>query len=245
MKTYVIEDEEPALQRLQSMLQEITDIEIIGHSASGKKAIIEIDAIKPELLLLDIHLTDMSGLDVLQLIKTKPAVIFTTAYDQYAVQAFELRAVDFLLKPYSQSRLEEAISRVRENENAPAAINNLLAHWQPPASYLTRFASRIGDKIFMFSEDEIVYFISESKFVYACLENQRYLLNNTLSQLETRLDPEKFFRIHRSSIVNLNYVRKIEADNSGGYEITTADNKNSKLSVSRTAGKALRKKLGW
>ena len=245
MRTYIVEDEKPALQRLQNMLTEIPEIDIIGSTASGREAIVEIDTLQPELLLLDIHLSDMSGLDVLQLITSTPAVIFTTAYNQYAVQAFELRAVDYLLKPFSRERLQEAISRVREKKTTPEALKELFAQWQPPANYLTRFASRVGDKITMFTDDEVVYLTSESKFVYACLEEHRYLLNYTLSQLETRLDPEKFFRIHRSSIVNLNYVRKIEADSSGGYTITTLGRRPANLSVSRTAGKVLRNKLGW
>ncbi len=244
MKTYLIEDEKPALQRLQGLLEQIGDIEIIGTSGGGKQAILEIDALQPELVLLDIHLADMSGLDVLQLIKSKPAVIFTTAYDQYAVQAFELRAVDYLLKPFSLERLQEAISRVRQKTEKPA-IDELIARWRPPQACLTLFASRFGDKIIIFSDDEIVYFTSENKFTYACLENRRYLLNPTLSQLQARLDPEKFVRIHRSVIVNLNYVHKIEADSSGGYTITTRDKNKSQLPVSRSAGKSLRKRLGW
>lgn len=245
MRTYIIEDEKPALQRLNNLIEQIDDIEIVGSSGNGKQAILEIDALQPELLLLDIHLADMSGLDVLQLIQAKPAVIFTTAYDQYAVQAFELRAVDYLLKPFTLERLQEAISRVRDENRAPAALEELIARWQPPKTWLTRFASRFGDKIIVFTQDQVVYFNSENKYTYACLDNKRYLLNLTLSQLEERLDPEKFVRIHRSAIVNLNYIRKIEADAGGGYTITTQDSNNSQLPVSRNAGKALRQKLGW
>ncbi|MFQ5584509.1 MAG: LytR/AlgR family response regulator transcription factor, partial [Calditrichia bacterium] len=135
IRAIIVEDEQPAADRLMNFLKKEGDVKVVGIYASGKEAAEQIDAITPDLVFLDIHLSDISGIDLLRLISHKPAIIFTTAYDQYAIQAFELRAVDYLLKPYSEERLNEAVERVREHlagkENPMQQIQDLLVHWQP------------------------------------------------------------------------------------------------------------------
>ncbi len=249
---YIVEDERPALDRLMELLQEAQDLEIVGNAASGREAAEQIEALKPELVFLDIHLPDISGIDLLRLLSHRPAVIFTTAYDRYAVQAFELQAVDYLLKPFSEKRLNEALEKVRKQRSAgkdlPAEMENLrrlLASWNPLPDYLRRIPSKTGDKILILPDDNIVYFASENKLVFAFLADSKHLLNYTLEELQARLDPEKFFRIHRSTIVNLNYVKTIEPWFAGGYRMTVNDKNRSELTISRQAGKLLRQKLGW
>ena len=124
-------------------------------------------------------------------------------------------------------------------------IKNLLSQWSPQKEYLTRIPSKIGDKIYIINEDKIVYFASDQKLVFAHLEDTKYLVNYKLEELSARLDPEKFFRIHRSTIVNLNYVQTIEAWFGGGYKMKVRDKQNTELTISRAAGKLLRQKLGW
>jgi DNA-binding LytR/AlgR family response regulator len=249
IRAFIVEDEHPALQRLQEFLQRIPDIEIVGSEASGKKASDQIEAVRPDLLFLDIHLSDISGIDLLHLLSHQPLVIFTTAYDKYAIEAFELRAVDYLLKPFSEERLKEAVGRARErltaNEAPAEGIMQLLSNWNPQKDYLTRIPSKIGDKIYVLPDDDVVYFASEDKLVFAYLIDAKFMLNYTLEQLQNRLDPDKFFRIHRSTIVNLNYVKTIEAWFGGGYKMKVKDKKNTELTISRSAGRALRDKLGW
>jgi two-component system LytT family response regulator len=176
-------------------------------------------------------------------------VIFTTAYNQYAIKAFELQAIDYLLKPFSFERLKVAIKRAKEvlegNFSSQQNIKNLLSQWSPQKDYLTRIPSKIGDKIYIINEDKIVYFASDQKLVFAHLEETKYLVNYKLEELSARLDPEKFFRIHRSTIVNLNYVQTIEAWFGGGYMMKVRDKQNTELTISRAAGKLLRQKLGW
>jgi DNA-binding LytR/AlgR family response regulator len=249
IRAFIVEDEHPALQRLQEFLQRIPDIEIVGSEGSGKKASDQIEAVRPDLLFLDIHLSDISGIDLLHLLSHQPLVIFTTAYDKYAIEAFELRAVDYLLKPFSEERLKEAVGRARErltaNEAPAEGIMQLLSNWNPQKDYLTRIPSKIGDKIYVLPDDDVVYFASEDKLVFAYLIDAKFMLNYTLEQLQNRLDPDKFFRIHRSTIVNLNYVKTIEAWFGGGYKMKVKDKKNTELTISRSAGRALRDKLGW
>lgn len=249
IRAFIVEDEQPALERLKDLIDEITDVEIIGSNPSGKEAVQQIDSLKPDVLFLDIHLTDISGIDVLRLISHQPAIIFTTAYNQYAIEAFELRAVDYLLKPFSKERFEEAVDKVREklqpDQDMTSTFKQLLQSWQPGKDYLTRIPSRIGDKIYILPDDEIVYFKSEDKVVFAYLADSDFIVNYTLEELQNRLHPDKFFRIHRSTIVNLNYVKTIEAWFGGGYKMKVKDKRNTELTISRSAGRLLREKLGW
>lgn len=248
--TFIVEDEKPALERLVNFLEEYDFIRIIGNAASGEKAAAEIDRLKPDLLFLDIHLADISGIDMLNLISHKPKVIFTTAYDNYALEAFNLHAVDYLLKPYGPERLNEAIGKAESQiqQNAPAQLEQLktmLENWRPAAEYLRRIPSRIGDKVYIFSDDDVVFFNSENKLIFAHLVSEKFMLNYTLEQLQSRLDPEKFFRIHRSTIVNMNYIKTIETWFAGTYRMIVKDAAKTELTISRVAGRELRKKLGW
>ena len=249
IRAIIVEDEQPAAERLQAFLKQVPDVEVVGVYASGEEAAHYIDVLKPEVLFLDVHLTDISGIDVLRIIRHKPAIIFTTAYDQYAIEAFELQAVDYLLKPFSEERLQKAIERVREryspDKDPTEKIRELLAHWQPQQPCLRRIPSRVGDTIYILSDDDIVYFATENKLVFAYLTEKKYIINYTLEELQARLDPEKFFRIHRSTIVNLNYVKTIDAWFGGGYKMTVKDKRGSELIISRSAGRQLRQKLGW
>jgi DNA-binding LytR/AlgR family response regulator len=249
IKTLIIEDEKPAMDRLLGFVEDIPDMEIIGTTDSGKIAAKMIDEMKPDLLLLDIHLADISGIDLFHLITYKPLVIFTTAYNQYAIQAFELQAIDYLLKPFPQERLELALARARDKLEGGIQqdknIRKLLTQWAPQHDYLKRIPSKIGDKIYILNDDKIVYFASEQKLVFAHMEDTKYFVNYKLEELTARLDPEKFFRIHRSTIVNLNYVQTIEAWFGGGYKMKVQDKLKTELTISRTAGKLLRQKLGW
>ncbi len=249
IRTLIIEDEKPALDRIRRFLATLPDIEILDSTDSGKIAAALIDELKPDLIFLDIHLSDISGIDLFHLISYKPLVIFTTAYNQYAIRAFELQAIDYLLKPFSLERLKVAVNRAKEtldgNLSSEQNIKHLLSQWSPQKDYLKRIPSKIGDRIYIINEDKIVYFASDQKLVFAHLEDTKYLVNYKLEELNARLDPEKFFRIHRSTIVNLNYVQTIEAWFGGGYKMKVRDKQKTELTISRAAGKLLRQKLGW
>jgi len=249
IKSVVVEDEKPALERLMHFLNQIPDVEIIGTCTSGKDAAYLIDMEKPDLVFLDINLPDVSGIDLLHLITHRPLLIFITAYNKYAIKAFELQAIDYLLKPFPQQRLEMAVQKAREklaNKQDPvSSLQKLIASWAPHKNYLRRIPSKIGDKIYILPEDDIYYFASEDKLVFAHLVDSKFLINYRLDELQARLDPEKFFRIHRSTIVNLNYVKTIESWFAGGYRMKMRDKMMSELIISRSAGKVLRQKLGW
>ena len=252
IRTFIVEDEPLAALRLSEFIGLEADLEIIGQASSGVEAAEQINRLEPNLIFLDIHLEDISGLDMLRLTTHRPAVIFTTAYDQYAVKAFELNAVDYLLKPFDQPRFQTSVAKARQQLSVKQAgpetaeqLQKLLHQWHPAGHYLTRIPSKRGDKIQIFADDDIVYIASENKLVFAFMKNSKHLLNYTLDELSERLDPEKFFRIHRSTIVNLNFVKTIEASFGGGYRMTVKDTPASRLAVSRSAGKLLRQKLDF
>jgi two-component system LytT family response regulator len=249
INTLIVEDEQLALERLSLLLRDNPDIQLIGSARTGQEAAALIDSQKPELVFLDIQLPDLSGLDLLHIISHQPLIIFTTAYNQYAVQAFELQAVDYLLKPFSPDRLNSAIKRVKEKigQEAPAldAIKNLLVNYGTLKEYLIRIPSKLGDKIYILSDDDIIYLASEERIVFAYLYETRFMVNYTLDELQARLNPDKFFRIHRSTLVNLNYISMIETWFAGGYRTKMKDKKGTELIISRASGKLLRQKLGW
>ncbi|GAB4337398.1 MAG: LytTR family DNA-binding domain-containing protein [Calditrichia bacterium] len=248
IRVMIVEDEKPAAKRLKQMLENFPDLQIAAVAHSGKEAIAQIDQIKPEALFLDIHLGDISGIDLLRVVEHKPRVIFTTAFDQYAVEAFRLCALDYLLKPFDMERLAEAVSRLRRalsSQSAAADVQNLLNNWQPEKSFLRRIPTRQGEVIQILQDDDIVFFNTENKLVFAHTVNKKYLINYTLEELQKRLDPETFFRIHRSTIVNLNYVVSIVTWFSGSYKMKVRDKAGTELMISRSAAKELRQKLNW
>ncbi len=249
ISTLIVEDEQPALTRLEKMLSDYEDITILDTCMTGKSAVTAIDREKPDVIFLDIHLPDFSGMDVLKLISHKPLVVFVTAFQEHAHEAFELQAIDYLVKPFSAERLDAAMHKLRDKikigEDNTQLINNLLSNLQSKQNFLRRLPSKIGDKIYIMTDDEIQYVTSENKMVNAFTESSKYLINYTMDELQNRLDPEKFFRIHRSTIVNLNYVALIETWFAGGYRLTIKNKDRTELLISRSAGKKLRQKLGW
>ena len=248
MTCLIVEDEALARERLGELIAAHGGLELLDFAATGRDAILKIDRLKPQLVFLDVHLPDVSGLDVLKVVLHKPLVIFTTAYDRYAVEAFEHNALDFLLKPFTEQRfrvaVEKALTRLTEGRTLPEAV-------LPPQMsvqglhYLKRIPSKTGEKIYLLKAEEIVYFNSRNKIITAHLTDRSFVVNYTLEELEARLDPEMFLRIHRSTIANLNYVLSIEPLFGGAYVMKMRDKNRTELNVSRSAGKVIRQRLGW
>ncbi len=247
--TMIIEDEQAARERMMSLIAECPDLTLLGICENGKEAIQKIDALKPQLIFLDIQLPDMNGLDVLRMITHQPKVIFTTAFDQYAVQAFDHNALDFLLKPFSRQRFSQAVQKIiqsyDQNRNITGQLRRMMQNWQEPRQFLTRIPAKVGDKIYILKTSDIVYFKSEEKIVTVHLQKEYFMVNYTLEELQNRLNPEIFFRIHRSTIVNLNYALSIQPLFGGTYVMKVKDAHHTELNVSRSAGKTIRQRLGW
>ncbi len=247
--TLIVEDEQPARERLESFINKNTELKLAGCCSTGQEAIDQINALKPQIVFLDIRLPDISGIDVLKVIDWDPVVVFTTAFDRYALEAFNFNAVDFLLKPYSEERFRLAVRKALQRValNAPLArqVGKLLSAYQSREACIKRIPSKIGERIFIINVDDIIYFSSDHKLVNAHLFDKNFLINYTLEELQNRLDPEQFFRIHRSTIVNLDYIKTIEPGLGGAYLMKVKDLQHSELNISRSAARQLREKLGW
>ena len=249
IKTIVIEDEKPARERLTGFISENPGLELIAVCETGKEAVNVINTLQPEIIFLDIQLPDISGLDVLKVISHQPLVIFTTAYDTYALDAFRNNAVDFLLKPFSKEQFLKAVEKAVEKIKSTLPVNNdfrkLMHIIRPQTEYLARIPAKIGEKIHILPVNEIYYFLSKDKVVFAFLKNTSFIINFTLDELQSRLDNEHFIRIHRSTIVNFNFVHTIEPLGAGTYMIRMRDQDKTELQISRNAAKEIREKMGW
>jgi len=217
----VADDEVLARQKLRQLLRDDHDIEIVGESATALETIELVRAANPALLFLDIHMPGMDGFDVIGALASDkeasaPRVIFTTAYDQYAVRAFEVNAVDYLLKPFTPERLRTAIQRVREQfqarqqESAPVNGGARAANF-----YTNRIVFKSRGRILFLPVSDIRWIGAEGNYVRLSTATETHLLRETMAHLEERLDPRGFVRVHRSFIVNLKYVKEVRRETSG------------------------------
>jgi len=246
-RTLIVDDEAPARDRLRRLLAGLEDIQVIGEAEDGIQAVEMIEKQRPDLVLLDIQMPGLDGFGVIQALKDPPAVIFITAYDEYAIRAFEVHALDYLLKPFSQERLEKAIRRTREalagEQELAAQLGPLLESLTAEGRYLTRLAVHDRDCIRVLDIAEVDWIGVEGEQVLVHVGDQGYPIRRTLSELEARLDPKRFFRAHRSAIVNLDRVQEIIPWFKGSHllRLTTG----AEVDLSRAQVRALRKMLDW
>ena len=239
IRALLVDDEEPARDRLRRLLAEVADVEIVGEAGDGERAMEEIARLAPDVVFLDIQMPGCTGMEVAaSLASPRPHIIFCTAFDQYAVDAFELSAVDYLLKPINRARLAQALDRVRQGHKADDAIEKATRAAAPPA----RFLARRGTAYRVVAAREVLCFVSEDGITKLHAADQHYWMSPTLNDLETRLDSRQFFRISRAAIVNLDAVREVAPTAGGHGEVTLKD--GSKHEVSRRRFKELTEKLG-
>jgi two-component system LytT family response regulator len=235
MRTLIVEDEPLARDVLRSFIARRPEIELIGEAKDGLEGIRLIDGLMPDLVLLDISLPECSGVDVLRRIQRNPAVVFTTAFDTYALTAFELGAFDYLLKPFQLERFNVAIDRVAErisfDENEPTLKERIDSSSEN--GYLERFFVRhLGHTVPVLAA-EVLRFKADDDYTAIHLPGKRYLMHIPLQEIEQRLNPESFLRVHRSDIVNLNHIRSaVQADRR--FTIEMSDGSRVTASRSRT-----------
>ena len=210
-RAVIVDDEELARLVLRELLGAHPDIEVIAECANGFEAVKSISELKPDLLFLDVQMPKLNGFEVLELIGPGPAVVFVTAYDQYALRAFEAHAVDYLLKPFGAERLKDAIEHALQSLGGlspPVAV--LAAEARPPAQYLERVVVKDGARVHIIPVSKLDYAEAQDDYVALCSEGKKHLKQQTISSLEKALDPARFLRIHRGYIVNLQRVARIE-----------------------------------
>lgn len=229
MRVLIVDDEAPARARLREMLASEADVEIAGEAETGAQAMELVGRLAVDVLLLDIQMPGSSGIDVAACLRhPRPYIIFCTAYDQYAVDAFELHAVDYLLKPISRARLRQALDRVRAQPAPAGALDDAVRRpkWGP-----ARFLVRNGARYAVIGEARVLYFSSEGGLTRLVAEQGQHWMDPTLNELEQRLDPARFFRVSRAALVNLNAVTEVFPLPGGGGELVLKN--GQRLEVSR------------
>ena len=250
IRAMIVDDEPLARRAIRLLLKGDGEIEIVAEAGTGSEAVRLIAQHSPDLLFLDIQMPGMNGFDVLEKIDTTaiPAIIFVTAFDQYALRAFEVHALDYLLKPFDDARFEKALRQAkmqveqREINKLSQKLFALLEDREerqtvePRAErskYLTRLMIKSASRIFFLKVEEIDWIGAEDYYVNLHVGSKSHLLRETMNELESKLDPEKFLRIHRSSIVNLDRVKEMHAHFNGDYVVILHDGTELKLSRSR------------
>jgi two-component system, LytTR family, response regulator len=256
IRTLIVDDEPHAREGIRIRLKESSNIEIIGECSSGVEALEFIHALKPDLVFLDIQMPEMNGFEIVQKIEIKPIpiIIFITAYDSYAVKAFEYHALDYLLKPINDKRFKDMLKSViseithRNLEKYSNTLKLLVneyfekveSNYEEPKlskqkkkdAYLVRLMIKAKDHISFITSDEIEWIESAGDYVYIHSNSKKNIVRETLTSLEEKLDPQKFARIHRSAIVNVEKIKSLRPNESGDYDVFL--HTGTKLKLSRT-----------
>jgi two-component system LytT family response regulator len=253
LRVVIADDERPAREFLKSLLRDFTEIELVGEAENGADAVELIKEKRPDLALLDLQMPEMSGIEAVKTLRKSqmPLVAFVTAFDNYAVQAFELNAVDYLLKPVEKSRLAETLRRAAERleqtdwrETEAEKVKNAASTYEESAGsgLLERIPVRLREEIVLVPVDEIASIIADAELLHiTTVNNKKYTINYRLKDLELRLDERKFVRLSRGAIANLDMISRISPMPGGIYQIILKN--GQEITSSRLQSKILRTKL--
>ena len=253
LRAYLVDDEPLALKRLRRLLARTGRVEIIGTSTDPEQAIEDMKATAPNICFLDIEMPQLNGFEMLSRLPVQPIVVFTTAYNQYALKAFEVNAVDYLLKPIEPKQLERAISKIERLLNLETSsktdLQPLLQQLadslrQEQLTYPNRIASRLGDRLWFIDLHRVTHFYALEKLTYAAAEGKAYCVDQTISQLETKLDPKVFIRIHRGTLLNVDWIKEVTSLPGGALNVRLNDGRNTDLAVARDRAREFKARLG-
>jgi two-component system LytT family response regulator len=248
IKTLIVDDEPLARQTIRELLNDEPEIEIIGECKSGLEAVNFIRKQSPDLLFIDIQMPGMNGFEALSRIDLEqiPAIIFVTAFDQYALKAFEVHALDYLLKPFSDKRFKEALQQAKSNielreinrlsQSLVALIGDHAGNEMLPAkrkSFLTRFMIRAGGRVTFIKTSDVDWIAADDYYIKLHVSDKSHLLRISMNELEEKLDPRRFLRIHRSTIINFDRVKELHQNPNGEYVVVLKNGTELKLSRSR------------
>jgi two-component system LytT family response regulator len=256
---FLVDDEPLALERLQRLLAAFPEIEIAGTATDPAAAVLTLnDSRSPriDVLFLDIQMPGLNGFELLSKLAVQPFVIFTTAYDQHALRAFETNAIDYLLKPIEPEQLERALKKLgrfrpvaksdwQQNPALPELLLELTASLREGhATHPSRIASRVGERISFIPLDDVTHFVAQDKLTFAVSNGRRHCVDQTIAELEHRLDPAKFLRIHRSALVNVDWIHEVNSWFAGKVVLTLKDTAHTQLTVARDRVRTLKDRLG-
>jgi len=249
LRVVLADDERPARRFLANLLKTFPDVEVVGEASNGREALDLIAETKPSLALLDLQMPELGGLDTARLLKAgaAPMIAFVTAYDEFAVEAFELNAVDYLLKPVERDRLAATIERAREREASGDRARGLAAasaaiDAATRRPYLERIPVRRKDDVVLLPVRQIASIVAEGELLHlTTLANERYIIAHPLHALEARLDPRRFVRLGRGSLAAVDHIQRVSAMPGGTYQVTLTNGQT--LAVSRLQSRVLRETL--
>lgn len=246
MKAIIVEDEKPARDLVKHYLGEFPDIELIGEYDNGFDGLKGINELKPDVIFLDVQMPKLTGFELLEVLDHKPEVIFTTAYDQFAINAFERNAVDYLLKPFSRDRFGEAIGRLKErleSRSEPSGIDKIKQHFAESEEKLHRVVIKKSGKIHVISTDKINFLEAQDDYVMVYTNEGKFLKQQTMKYFEKHLDSEQFVRVHRSYIANVTAIERIEPYEKSNFILILKD--GNKVPVSRSGMQILKESLDF
>jgi two-component system LytT family response regulator len=246
IKAIIVEDEKPARDLIKAYLEGHSGLVLIGEYDNGFDGLKAINELKPDAVFLDVQMPKLNGFEMLEVLEHDPEVIFTTAYDKYAISAFEQNAVDYLLKPFSKERFDESIRKLESRMTSRPAgsdIERIRLHIAGGDEQLHRVVIKKAGKIHVISTDDIHYLEAQDDYVMVYTEEGRYLKQQTMKYFENHLDKEQFVRVHRSYIANINYIERIEPYEKTNYILILQDGK--KVPVSRSGMQVLKENLDF
>ena len=247
LRVYLVDDKSLALKRLARLLRQTRRVDIVGVTESPDEALAFLSQNAVDVVFLDIQMPGMSGFELLQKLPKEPAVVFTTAFDRFALEAFEVNSIDYLLKPIELDRLEKALSKVErlqgtaqgtsESEQLRAIAREFTR------KFPERIASRIGERVVFVEVGKVTHFYAKDKLTYAATLAKDYVIDATISDLEAKLDPALFLRIHRATLLNLNFVDEVSSWFGGGMVVRVKDGKRTELPISRDRLREVKERL--
>ncbi len=250
IRTLIVDDEPLARERIRALLSEQPDIEVIGEARDGEEAVQTILSQEPDLVFLDIQMPKMDGFEVIRTVgpENMPLVVFVTAYDQHALKAFDVRALDYLLKPFDRERFAESIGRVRQaiersgTDEIGRRLLELVRELKPGGGRSDRLVIKSAGRLFFLRIDEIDWVEAAGNYVKLHVGTDEHLLRETMNGIEVKLDPDKFFRIHRSRIVNMERIQEMQPWLNGEYAVLLRT--GTRLTLSRGYREKLQERLG-
>jgi two-component system, LytTR family, response regulator len=252
LRVYLVDDEDLALERLTRMLVTTGRVDIIGKTTDPEEAVTALTSDLPDVCFLDIQMPGSDGFEVLARLPKQPLVIFTTAYDRYALEAFAVNSVDYLLKPIEPQHLDRALTKVEQlrataacsQQDLQALLRSLIASFrQSRPGYPDRIASRLGDRLRFLELARVTHFYAEEKMTFAVSEGKAHGVDYTIAQLEQKLDPKAFFRIHRKMLVNMAWIKELSPLPGGGLNARLKDAQGTDLTVARDRAREFKARL--
>jgi two-component system LytT family response regulator len=248
MRAYLVDDERLAVERLTRLLAATGRVEIAGATTDPEAALAFLRSNEVDVVFLDIQMPGLTGFELLERLERDVPVVFTTAYDRYAIDAFGVNSLDYLLKPIEPERLDRALDKLERFAGQPRpdvrALARELATQLSASRRLERIASRVGERTTVLDVARISHFSSKDKLTFAIVNGREHVIDHTLSDLEAQLDPRRFARIHRATIVNIGFVQELFPAVDGGVLVRLKDEKKTELSVARDRVRELKERLG-